>query len=166
MICSPTDPGVCHYPVLLGRRGWFLYHAERNERLCEAIKARAVQFWENHVVKDIPPTDSEPTLDVVEHLKRIPKTTVVIPMDVMVRFGTLDQAVKDAEKARTPARADLLKHMGDAEAVDAGDAGGATYLEQSREGFNLTQFKKDHPDLAAKYITESRYRVLRQTKPK
>jgi hypothetical protein len=166
MICMPTDPDVCHVPVFLGGRGFLMYHVPRNERICEAIKVKVVAFWEDHVLADIPPTDSEPTLEVIEHLKRKPKTIVSIPLGVMERWTACKAAEGYVAREMKDARVQVLKALGDSDGGDAGDAGGVTYFEQSRAGFDLKRFKKDDPELAAKYVTESQYRVLRTQKPK
>lgn len=145
MIC--TDRPVCHVPAFIGGRGFQMYRVDRSDDLKAVILERATIFWERHVLRDVPPDDCIPSLDLVKRCRRQPNKTIFLPLSLRDQWEQAKAIEAEAVKNRKAAEAALLAAMGDAEAADFGDGGKVlTYMEQTRKSYT---------------VAESKYRVLR-----
>lgn len=50
-----TGRTLCQYGVVFGADDLTLYHVERDDEMCEWMRGEAVRFWNEHVLKGIPP---------------------------------------------------------------------------------------------------------------
>lgn len=164
MICM--DAYRCYVMALLGGRGFVLYIVPRHETLVELISEKTVDFWEQNVLKDIPPTDL-PTTDVIRRIRRQPNKTVDVDPELVAEWLKAKEVSKTAEKRAEDAQRALLAALGDAEGGNAGELGSVTYFEQAAKRVSSTLVKERMiAEVAAQYMTESRYRVLRHKKIK
>ncbi len=157
--------GGCHVPALLGGRGFQMFHVWRSEDLCDVIAERAVEFWEGHVLKDIPPDDSLPTLDVAKRIRRTAGKVIPIDPALIVVMKAATEARKAAGATEERAKARVLATLGDAEA-GSGDAetGSVTNYSQTRRSLDGTRLKAERPEIAAEYMRETTFRVMRTKK--
>jgi putative phage-type endonuclease len=135
MICAERD--LCHLAAFLGGRGFTLYAIPLVPELAEIIKCRAVEFWENHVVRDIPPAESWPSLDVAKRIRRQPKKVVRIPAGLVAGWQQIAETRREAEDAEKMAKSFILAALGDAEAgvTETGEA--VTYFVESKREFTV-----------------------------
>jgi hypothetical protein len=145
---------VAYVPVLMpGYRSFEfrLYRVPRYDKLAAAVESRGVEFMERFVRADKPPTDYHPNLEVLQRVKRVPKSIVPVP-DVAVQLWKAATArEKKAKEECDRAKADLIACMTDVatgEGAEAGkfSAGMVTYYQQTRK---------------AHTVAESSFRVLR-----
>lgn len=158
--CAVSDLETVWVPCLIGRRGYLLFKVVRDERLVKIVTDEAERFWHDHVDKRKPPYGLAPAIESLKRIRRVPSKSVVVPGDLVLRQRSTDEALKVAEKEAESAKALLLAAMGDAEAAES-EAGGYTYYEQSRGGFDAKRFQREYLDLYQQFKTESRFRVLR-----
>ena len=131
MICMNGAP-VCHVPVLIGGRGEIMYRVNRRADLCDIIVERSNEFWTKYVETDIPPEDSQPTLQVIKLLKREPKSQKEINADHVRMWVAAKEAESEAVKLSKEVYAIVAADLGDAEAGTCGAFGAVTYLLTTR----------------------------------
>lgn len=163
-----ADLDVVYVPVLcaefdrLKRR---MYQVDRNERLIEAVKTNGVEFWTGHVVPKIPPVDWKPSLETLKRIKRIEGEVVEIDAALVEAYEIAKATAKSATEMKDEAQAALIAALGEAEAGDYGDDEKiVTYREQGRRYVDGKRLATVHPDIAAEFTNESRFRVLRTQK--
>ncbi len=146
MIC--TDTKLCHVPVYLPKREFQMYAVSFDEAIGLAICEAAVAFWNDHVVKDIPPENITPSLAVLKRVRREPDITSILPDGLSVRRIEAKEAVKAAKTVAAEIDTEILKAMGQAEGGIC-DGGLFTYFEQTRKEyvssettFRVLRFKK------------------------
>ena len=135
MIC--VDQSICHVPVFIGGRGFGLYHVELDKELKDIIIDKAIDFWENHVEKDIPPRDNTVSLAVAKRIIRTPKKIVPIPVDIYEEWDEAKKIANKWETVKEEATSQLLVALGDAEAGEVDGVGTITYFEESRKGYTV-----------------------------
>lgn len=159
MLCS--DARVSHIARLLGRFGFKfdLYRVEYNPVLGVAIEERVCDWWNAHVVKDIAPEDSQPSLPVVSFLKRTPGKVIEIGSDVVAAYVAARDAKKKAEEIEDNAKANLLAALGDAE---GGKAPGFSVSFQTinTKRIDTKALQEAEPGIAALFTKASGYRRL------
>jgi putative phage-type endonuclease len=148
MLC--TEQPVCYVPTLVGGRGFLRFVVQRNDAVADVITNAAIEFWQKHVLADIPPANSTPHIDVVKRMRREPNKTVAIETRVVETWLAAKDAASAADKVKKEAEAVLLAALGDAEG-GISTLGTLTYFEQERKAYT---------------VPESKYRVLRLKKEK
>ena len=136
MICTGTD--FCHLAAFLGGRGFALYGVGRDEVVAKGVKDWACRFWENHVVANIPPDNSTPSISIIKRIKREPESVVEVPPVLVDTYQTLRQIRLDAAKREATAKTELLAALGTAEGGDYG-GGMVTYLECKRKAYSVAE---------------------------
>ena len=157
MLCS--DSRVAHIAVLDGQRlGFALYRVEFDEGYATEIEHRANEFWERHVVADVPP-EGALTLDTASRIIRRPGAATAIASEIVERYALAREAATAADRDLDAAKASLLTALGQAETASGG-GWVIRYLERSRAGIDTKRLLAEHPELAERYATTSRFRVL------
>ena len=133
MICA--DVGSCHVPTFLGGRGFAMFQVPRHEGLAAAIREKAREFWQEYVLSDTQPPDSQPSLAVAKYIRRIPDRITDVDPALVQRWLLAKEAAADAKTDAEEAAAEILAAMGEAEAARAGEMGGVTYFQTNRKGF-------------------------------
>lgn len=156
-ICSGSQ--FAHVARLLGRYGFRfdLYDVARNANLAEAVEQGACDFWTKHVLADVPPPDSYPSLELAKVMKRTPaKVMHWMEPGAVSHYKAWRLAksnLKVAEELEAERRALVLSCLEDAEA--AVDEEGATLVTffKTKDGqkFDDKRFKAAHPELAKEY---------------
>ena len=140
---------VCHVPVIIGRKGYLLYHIVRNPIVEDTILKEADKFWIKHVLANTPPDNIAPHLEVAKRIRRTPERITEIPAELVQHWMECADERKRLEKEEESAKASILAAMGDAEGATCGPLGAVTYLQQTR----------------AEYICKATsFRVLRRKK--
>jgi len=137
-------------PALIGGRGNLLYRVNRNEELCKMLVERAHDFWENHVLKDIPPPNETPSLDLARVMRRTAGKTVVINgWAAATYWRECDAKAKECQKEADLAKAAMLAEAGDAEIVST-DEGTLKISKSPQERIDTAKLRKEFPDVAKK----------------
>lgn len=157
MICTATV--FCYVPVYLPYRDFQLFQVELRQEISASIIERVSSFWDDNVQKDIPPKGL-PSLSVVKRVKRQPNKVTEIDLALVEAFEESKQAYGEAEIHKDEAQAAILAALGDAEAATAGNRN-LTYYKQTARRIDSTRLKKEKPKIAAEYLKESVYPVLR-----
>lgn len=158
MVCAEAD--VAYVAAALNRFGrveWVEYEIRRNERLADAMVSKLSNLWQRHVIDRVPVPDAQqPDGEVLKRIERIPKSVAILrdPAEVMEWKRLKDEAAELEKKAKA-ARDLVMLRLGTAEALYGPDNQllATFYQTKGKEAFDLEAFRREHPDLAAKYTT-------------
>ena len=117
---------VAWVPVLMGGVGLRHYRIERDDDLIRNLTDIELAFWNDHVLKDVPP-EGEASLETLKKLRREPNKITTISDEAVAKWLRAKEAFKLAEDAKKEAELLVLKCLGDAEAGDYA-AGRVTYF--------------------------------------
>jgi putative phage-type endonuclease len=157
-----------HYMAVTGAERWYLavlvlnkaFHVfviERDESEIEALIAAEKEFWEEHVLKQIPPMPdgSEATSELIKQLfpeaKDREETALYGYEDKIQQFLELDEKVKTLTKDRDAIKQELQLNLGDAE---IGVANGyiVEWKNQVRQTLDTDKLKKEQAEIYKKYL--------------
>jgi len=157
-----------HYMAVTGAEHWYLavlvlnkaFHVftiERDEAEIEALIEAEKHFWENHVLKQIPPTPdgSETTSEVIKQLfpeAREREEVVLFGYeDKIEQYLELDVRVKELECERDKLKQELQLAMADAE---IGRAQGyvVEWKNQVRQSLDTKKLKSEQIEIYEKYL--------------
>lgn len=157
-----------HYMAVTGAERWYLavlvlnkaFHVftiERDENEIKALIEAEKFFWEEHVLKKIPPTPdgSESTSEVIKSMfpeaKSIEKITLFGYEEKIQRYLELDQQIKELSKEQEAIKQDLQLAIGENE---MGVAQGfmVEWRNQTRQSLDTQRMKKENPDLYKEYL--------------
>lgn len=169
MLCTGwTTAYVVVLRSLFGRLDESLYVVKRDERIIDAIIARGKLFWNNYVLRKLPPPDSEPgDIRIYKRITREPAKYADIPLDVIGAWENTNRARINAEKAEEEAFSRLLEALGDAEGARIDGERELTYFEQNAAPkIDFTRLKTEWPDVYAAISAPNTCRVARIRKIK
>lgn len=165
---------VQHYMAVTGANSWwiavliggnrFIYKKiKRDEELIQQLIEIERDFWENHVVANVPP-EMDGSLASTELLKRMyPKskpTEINLPSEageLIKAFDKVNEELKALEERKTEYENRLKAMLGENEAGRFGDRL-VTWKNVVTSRFDNKAFVKDYPELYEKYLKTSQYR--------
>lgn len=132
---------VCHVPTLQFGRGLVIYKVQRSQALSDLIVEESQSFWQDNVLKQIPP-DGTPSLETLKNLKRKPNKLAKINKDYYDDILTHRFELNRAQKKYDGIKAEVINQLGDAEAgaVDGSDDPIVTYYARS-DGVRVLRVK-------------------------
>lgn len=144
-----TGFDVIHVPVLIKDfvMDFKMYRVERDQVLIDTIVDRCVDFWENNVMKGVPPKDTSPAPATLHRMKRVPDKVTTVQDHLVQEYKDWDQKEKFAKKMKAEAKARMLEDLGDAE-VGKYTGGVLDYRKRKRKAKTVN-------------IKESEYRTLK-----
>jgi|TARA_Y100000310_G_C20626860_1_gene786414 putative phage-type endonuclease len=129
---------IAWVPVLMGGVGFRLYQVKRNDDLIKDLEEMEVSFWNDHVLKKVPPEESVPSMDIIKRIRRVPKKTVKLPDELVANWLEAKEVVKLASKTEASAKAEILAALGDAEGGEC-SSGLITYYSQHRDSYTVKE---------------------------
>lgn len=130
----------CHIPAYLPYREFVMFGVEKDKDIINEILQAAHIFWQNNVVRDTPPEDSRPSLQLIKRIRHTPEKVIDIPIEVANRWQDARQARLDTEKLEKMAEADLRAALADAEAGKF-EGGMITLYETIRKAYEVKETK-------------------------
>lgn len=163
MICMKVD--FCHVPAYLAFREFQMFGVPSSDKIKQVIADACGHFWDEHVVKDIPPEDESPPLEVLKRIRREPEKVVELSSDDVLNHWLGSVIVRKAvQREEEEYKAVLIAELGTAEAGRAPDGQMVTFFEQRTGGLLMKELKLAHPDIAAEFANPGRHRVLKLKK--
>jgi len=157
-----------HYMAVTGAERWYLavlvlnksFHVftiERDEAEIQALIEAEKDFWENHVMKQIPPAPdgSEATTEIIKQLFPEAREKTEIALfgfeDKIEQYLQLDNKVKELEQKRDMVKQELQLVLADAE---IGRAQGyiVEWKNQIRQTLDTQRLKKEQTEIYEKYL--------------
>lgn len=159
-----TGYKVWHIAVLIGGNKFHYDTIKRDEELIEMMIKEADHFWNEHVVKRIPPEfdGSKASDELLKQLYPISDSEKVIQLTNsfsgdLQKYDELKEQKKEIEKDIKDIENRIKGEMQDAEIAKTGQRK-ITWKTYSSKRFDSKRFKKEHPDLYSKYVKENSYR--------
>lgn len=163
-----------HYMAVTGLRSWwiavliggnkFVYKkVERDEELITYLIQIEKEFWENHVMNDIPPMfdGSEASTDLLTHMYPIgledEKELPLAANELIEQYKKAKAEVKEAEKRLKDAENQLKGMLGEYETGNAG-SNRVIWKTVTANRFDSKAFAAEHPELFAKFTEPKPYR--------
>jgi len=164
-----------HYMAVTGYEAWwiavliggnkFVYKKiERDEELIQYLIDIEKNFWENHVLANVPPmfdgSDASSELLKIMYPEAVPETEIELSPDANKLIEALDQVnaeLKDLETRKKEYENQIKAMMGENEKAFAGERI-ITWKTVHSNKFDSKRFAKDHPELYNQYTKTSSYR--------
>ena len=157
-----------HYMAVTGAERWYLavlvlnnaFHVftiERDENEIQALIEAEKHFWQNHVLKKIPPTPdgSESTSEIIKQLfpeaRQREEVALYGHEDKIQQYLELDAQVSELTKQRDALKQELQLALADAE---IGRARGyiVEWKNQVRQSLDTKKLKLEHAEIYEKYL--------------
>ena len=157
-----------HYMAVTGADRWYLavlvlnksFHVftiERDEAEIQALIAAEKDFWENHVLKQIPPTPdgSESTSELLKQMFPEAREREEVALygheEKIQQYLELDARVKELTQERDAIKQELQLALADAE---IGRAQGyvVEWKNQTRQTLDTQKLKKEQAEIYQKYL--------------
>lgn len=157
-----------HYMAVTGAERWYLavlvlnkaFHVftiERDDAEIQALIEAEKDFWENHVLKQIPPAPdgSESTSEIIKQLfpeAREREEVALFGLEEKIeQYLSLDAKIKELERERDALKQELQLAMADAE---IGRAQGyiVEWKNQTRQALDTQRLKKEQAEIYTKYL--------------
>lgn len=167
MLC--TGWKKAHIAVLLGKWGLTeeMYVVERDEKIINAIIERGEQFWNDHVLTKIPPSETEVgNINIFKRIVRQPATYADMDPKIIIDWELKKQDRLFAEKEEKKAFSTLLAHLGDTDGALLDDGRIFTYFQQITNRVDVGRLKAEYPTIYDAVLKESKSRVARIRKGK
>lgn len=164
----PTYYAQCmHYMAVTGADKWYLavlvlgkefhvFEIQRDEEEIEALIRAEKDFWENHVMANIPPdpdgTDSAG--EIIEGMF-VASKAVAVPLygyeNKIEEYMYLENQIKELEKKANAIKQNLQLELGENEEANT-DFFKITWKPQTRATLNTQKLKEEMPEVYEKYI--------------
>lgn len=150
--------------VMVLGRGFHIFHIERNEAEINALIDAEKRFWENHVLKQIPPPPdgSESAGELLKQLfPRERGNGVVVPLfgseEKMERIVDLDSRIKGLEKESDALKQQIQLEIGEA---DGGIAQGFKiwWRSQNRSSVDTKRLQREQPAIFSEFARTTSFR--------
>ncbi len=156
-----------HYMAVTGAKKWYLavlilnkafhvFEIERDEEEINALIEAERQFWEEHVLKQIPPTPdgSESAQQIIKSLYPTTEreSNVLFGYEEKIaKYLELDEQIKELTKQQEALKQELQLVMQDAE---IGHAQGyiVEWKAQTRQNLDTNRLKKEMPEVYEKFL--------------
>ena len=152
--------------ILVLQRGLYVIPIERDDDFIKQLREAEIDFWTNYVEPGrIPaPDGSEASLDTLNQLYPAEQKDTEISiygLDQLVKDYKAFKALKDDyhQKAEQ-CKAMICAKLGDNE-VGVGEHVACSWKTQSRENISPKKLKAAYPDIYAKLVDTTKYRVFR-----
>ena len=157
--------------VLFGNSDFRIYEIARDKGLEELVIAKASTFWDEHVLKDIPPpVSSEQDCHTLFSKGNVTKSIEAQKetADLTKRLHTLNSEIEAREEELSTIKQIIMSQMGEAELLTYQGRTLASW-KAPKPSFRLysKRFELEHPDLAMSYklpIQNSRRLVIKELK--
>lgn len=149
--------------VLIGGQDFRMYEVKRDQDVIDAIVSKCRDFWENHVLKDVPPAPIN-----VDDIKKLyakdsgemTEATNEEATDIG-ELRNLKEQIKALKEQEEAVASRLIMTIGEKTGLTLDGKKAVTYKAMSTTRFSSTDFKKSHPDLYQAFAKTTSTRVLR-----
>jgi len=152
-----TDHEICHIPTFIaGGRGFGYFFARRDNKLVDLIREQAIKFWEENVLKDVPPEACVPSLSFIKRIRHIEGEPVKLSEKMVQDWIDAREASTAAEKEKDFHHAGILAAL---DGIMVGEY--KTVVDGKMVKWYVTNYQQTRKAHAVK---ESTFRVLRPKK--
>lgn len=137
-----------------------IYEYMRNEQLGQGIIQHAVRFWEDHVLKRVPP----PGESLRAKANPITKSKIITPelAAIYSEMRMMKEQIEMLQKSMEGNKEKLIEYLDEFESLkDESGKELVTWRDQLSNRFDIERFKAEHPDLYKQYIKQTNSRIFR-----
>lgn len=157
------DVDFAYIAVLIGGSDYRQYRIERDRELAADLLARAKEFWENHVMKNVPP-EPQNAADVQKLYPQDDGEAQQADTETLIAYNELCSLKAQAKvlDEQITEREEMLKtKIGQRAIMLSGEEKLFTWKTQNSNRFDSQAFKAAHPDLYQQYTKTTQTRVFR-----
>lgn len=160
-----TGATHCYVAVLIGNEEFVIHRLNRDEELINQIMDLEKMFWEKCVIGgELPaPDGSNDYGEVLQYLYKNSKEEELILFEkeeLLNRYDEVCELVKDLDSEKKTIEQYLKLQMKEYEIAYLGDRK-ITWKKQVRNSLDSKRLKKEHPEIANKYMKTTTSRVFR-----
>lgn len=174
-----TKRDACLVALLVGSDQLLIYHILRDESVITEMRQRCVAFWNDHVLKQVPPRPQD-LGDGVNLLRQRKDVTVQADPEMLglvLQLIEWGEAKSKAEAAQKEIQFHLVSKLVGEEAAQAGTMenkhrimhAGKPILTvglQGRDSIRMKELHAEHPDIYEEFVKHSTFFVCRPTRSK
>jgi hypothetical protein len=127
---------MCHVPTFIGFRGFGYFFVKRDDKIVELIKRKTNNFWEENVLKDIPPENIAPSLAMAKRIRSVEGEPVTLREKIVQDWLDAKEAFTTSKKVKDFHHAEVLAAMDGAE-MGTCELGNITNFSQNRKGYTV-----------------------------
>ena len=159
-----------HVGVLIGGNQFKYQVVERDEETIENIIALESHFWNEYVLKDVPPpADYNSGESLATLYPESDGSTVILPVEsdqLVDDYLKIKAAEEDLKKSKAETENKLKALLKDAESGITPSGYKVSWKSYSQSRFDSTRFKAVHAELAAQFTTMTNGRKFTVSEPK
>ena len=165
-----TDLQKAYCAVLIGGNKFSHQIVERDNETIETITALEYDFWNNHVLKGIPPAVSDKDSELLNSL--YPKSnpaTAILPAeadDIIKEYMEIKKLEEELKQQKTLAENKLKSILGDNECGQSSAGYSVQWKTVNSNKLDTAKLKLEHPEITEKYYIPSSFRRFSITIPK
>lgn len=148
-----TDKEKAHLLVYANdRTSEYIIH--RDKEIEKALRERAIDFWNNHVLADIPPLPTTPK-EIGRYYSRANGKAIEATHEILHFHAELKEVkenIKQLEKREEFIKSQLQVYMQENEALQINGALLATWKNSNSSSFDVKTFKESHPELYNQFL--------------
>jgi predicted phage-related endonuclease len=160
-ICDSQYARIAAY---FGGSDFRVYEYRRNKDIENMIIKKCENFWQNHVLKRVPPPVTKYEDQVKFWKTAINDSAKEASEEIALKiknYHDLQNTIKELEKKSNAIKSDICGFMTDAEKIILDGKTIASWKNQTTCRFDLKKFKESQSDLYKEYLNENISRVLR-----
>lgn len=157
-----TNAEYVEVPVLFSGWKYACFTYWREEEYEGRIKEAVINFWQEHIVKGVPPKPTSLEELKVAYPTLTEEKTVKADNDIrekVYRLQEIGEQRKNLEKQEKALKTQIQGYMGDAGLLDAGFCK-VVLKEIKSTRFDANSFKEKYTELYQQYLNDSFYRKL------
>lgn len=157
-----TDTEYVEVPVLFSGWKYACFTYWRDAQYESQIKEVVIHFWQEHVVKGIPPKPTSTEELIAAYPMLAEEKTIKADNDIrqkVYQLQEIGEQRRELEKQEKVLKTEIQGFMGDAGLLDAGFCKLAL-KERRLARFDTSAFKEEHIDLYQQYLNDNSYRIL------
>jgi putative phage-type endonuclease len=157
-----ADAEYVEVPVLFSGWKYACFTYWRDEAYETSIKEAVIHFWQNHIVKNIPPKPTSTEELIAAYPVLTNEKTIKADNDIrqkVYQLQEIGEQRKELEKKEKQLKTQIQGYMGDAGLLDAGFCKLALKEIKSTR-FDANAFKEKYTELYRQYLNDSSYRKL------
>ena len=166
---ATVDLNRTYLCVLLGGNEFQIHEIDRDEDTISNIIALEYDFWQHVVNKKQPEVDAQSGEALNALYPQSDDTSVILPEEadqLIIYLNDIDGLEAEMKEKKNECENKLKNMLGTAQCGKTPKGVNIRWKSSSSSRFDAASFKRDHPELAAKYMKESSYRRFSVTMPK
>jgi len=158
-----TGRDLCYVLAMIGFDDFRIYRIERDDVTISGMRARAIQFWSEHVLSIVPP-DPRTFADVIKLFPKDTGTSIEADgaiADAVADLRDVKQQIKDLETDESRLKLRVGRFIGDNTSLVYDGQTLATWRSQKSRRLDTDRLKIEEPEIYTRFTKTGASRVLR-----